>query len=255
MTKSLALALCGSWLLFSGTLAAQSTTDFSKFKFGLNLSPSLSWIDTDDNRISGDGTALGLKLATQAEFFFAENYAIETGIGFHFNMGGTLLSDYGGRFFTEALPASDSQPYNNPNSPTQGNVRLDYAIQYLEIPLGLRLHTRDFGYLRYYVQAPMFTIGIRTGAMGEISGGGVAGGGENDLNIESEVRPLALSWGLGAGAEDEVGGGTRLVGGLQFQRLFTDVTKDGDYTYSGRTTEADPKAKINSLTLRLGILF
>lgn len=249
------LALCATLALAGGSLAAQSTTDFSKFRFGLNLSPSLSWINTDDSRIAGNGTALGLKLATQAEFFFAENYAIETGIGFHFNMGGTLLSDYGGQFFTRSLPAGGSQPFNNPNAPTAGGVSLDYAIQYLEIPLGLRLHTRDFGYLRYYVQAPLFVFGIRTNAMGKISGGGVPGG-EDDLNIKSEVRPFAMSWGFGGGAEYEVGGGTRLVGGLQFQRLFTDVTKDKDYTYSGRTNSSkDPKASINSLTLRLGVLF
>ena len=234
--------------------SAQSGTDFTKFKFGLNLSPSLSWINTDDSRISGDGTALGLKLATQAEFFFAENYAIETGLGFHFNTGGTLLSSYGGRFFTGSIPAGGGEPYNNPTNPTEGNVRLDYAIQYVEIPLALRLHTRDFGYLRYYVQAPLFVLGFRSNAVGKISGGNRSPE-RDDLTIKSEVSPVALSWGFGGGAEYEVGGGTRLVGGLQFQRIFTDVTKDGDYVYTGRSSDKDPKATVNSITLRLGVLF
>ncbi len=253
MTSIFKLLSCVLAVLATLPALAQGP-DFSKFHFGLNLSPSISWIDTDDSRISGDGTALGLKLATQAEFFFAENYAIETGIGFHFNAGGTLLSDYGGRFFTNTLSAGGSEPYNNPNSPTDGKVRLDYSIQYLEIPLGLRLHTRDFGYLRYYIQAPVFTLGIRTNAMGQISGGNRTPE-RTDLTIKSEVTPFALSWGLGGGAEYEVGGGTRLVGGLQFQRLFTDVTKDGDYVYTGREAGKDPKATLNSLTLRLGVLF
>ncbi len=235
------------------SLGAQAqSTDFSKFRFGLNLSPSISWLNTDDGRISGDGSAFGIKLATQAEFFFAPNYAIETGIGFHFNTGGTLLSNYGGRFFTESL--GENTPYNNGNAPTAGNVRLDYSINYLEIPLALRLHTREFGFLRYYVQAPIFTLGIRTSAKGSISGGGIPGS-EDNFNIDKEVSPIALSWGLGGGAEYEVGGGTVLVGGLQFSRLFTDVTKDNDYGYVGRTQKSDPKAGINSLTLRLGVLF
>ncbi len=241
-------------LATAGSLHAQTggVTDFSQFRFGLNLSPSISWINTDDSRISGDGTAFGIKLATQAEFFFAENYAIETGIGFHFNTGGTLLSNYGGNFFTESI--GEGQPFNNPGSPTSANVRLDYSINYLEIPLALRLHTREFGFIRYYVQAPIFTLGIRTSAKGTISGGGV-GADVEDINIAREVSPIALSWGLGAGAEYEVGGGTVLFGGLQFSRLFTDVTKDGDYGYTGRTQQGDPGAGINSLTLRLGVLF
>lgn len=237
----------------AGSLTAGAQDlDFSKFRFGLNLSPSISWINTDDNRISGDGTALGIKLATQAEFFFAENYAIETGIGFHFNTGGTLLSNYGGRFFTRSL--GEGTAFNSPSAPTGENVRLDYSISYLEIPLGLRLHTREFGFIRYYVQAPIFTLGIRTGAKATISGGGL-NVTEEEFNIDEEVTPLALSWGLGGGAEYEVGGGTVLFGGLQFSRLFTDVTKDGPYEYIGRTQQGDPKATLNNLTLRLGVLF
>ena len=235
-------------------LAQGAPLDFSQFRFGLNLSPSISWMTTDDNRINGDGTAFGIKLATQAQYFFAPNYAIETGLGFHFNTGGTVLSQYPGRFFTESLDANS--PFNSPANTPAGNVRLDYAISYLEIPFGLRLHTREFGFVRYYVQAPMFTLGIRTGAKANISGGGVAAE-EEDVNIDAEVSPLALSWGFGAGAEYEVGGGTVLTGGLLFQRVFTDATKDGgdDETYFGRSRDEDPKAGINSLTLRLGVLF
>ena len=233
--------------------AQREAIDFSQFRFGLNLSPSISWIGTDDSRIAGDGTAFGIKIATQAEYFFAPNYAIESGIGFHFNTGGTLLSQYPGRFFDESLPVTS--PFNAGANTPAGDVRLDYSINYLEIPLGLRLHTREFGFVRYYVQAPMFTFGIRTGATANISGGGVATE-EEEIDITKDVAPLAISWGFGAGAEYEVGGGTVLVGGIQFQRVFTDVTKDGGgEVYAGRMREEDPKAQVNSITVRLGVLF
>ena len=254
--RGLATALLTGVLLVGAapaTAHAQAPVDFSQFRAGLNLSPSVSWINTDDNRISGDGTAFGIKIAAQVEYFFAPNYAVETGIGFHFNTGGTLLSRYGGRFFDESLPASS--PFNSSANTPTGDVRLDYAISYLEIPLALRLHTREFGFVRYYVQAPVLTLGIRTGAEANLSGGGVAVA-EEDLDITKEVAPLALSWGFGGGAEYEVGGGTVLVAGLQFQRIFTDATKDGgDEVYVGRDRPNDPKAAINSITLRLGVLF
>ena len=102
----------------------------------------------------------------------------------------------------------------------------------------------------------MFTLGFRTGAKANISGGGIPESDEfEDVSVDSDVAPLALSWGFGGGAEYEVGGGTVLTGGLQFQRVFTDFTKDGDDVYTGRRDDNDPRAGINSITLRLGALF
>ncbi len=250
MSKQITLSTCLAFLALH-SLQAQ---DFSKFKFGLHLSPSLSWINTDDNTVDGSSSALGIKLATQAEFFFAPNYAIETGIGFHFNTGGTLQSAGGGQFFTRAIP--EGQAYNDPNDLTTGNVELDYSIQFVEIPLALKLRTREFGYITYYGTAPIFTFGFRGNSKGSISGGGQTA--REDFDIKKEVTPVALSWGFGGGAEYSVSESTRVFAGLQFQRLFTDVTKDGPYVYETRRTagtSGDPKATINSLTLKLGVLF
>jgi len=223
--------------------------DFNKFKFGIHVSPSISYIGTDDSRIDGDGTNLGLKLATQAEFFFAENYAIETGIGFHFNSGGTLQSQYGGTFFT-------ASELNTPGFPEVLGEQaiLKYSIQYVEIPLALKLRTREFGYLTYYLEAPIFTLGFRSNVRGTLQGGGQSAIAE-DIDASKEVSPLALSWGFGGGAEYSISESTRLFGGLQYQNIFTDVTKDKDYTYTGRTRSQDPKAGIGAITLKLGVLF
>ena len=233
------------------TTCAHLTAQTRQFKFGLQLSPSFSWMGTDDGGIDGNGTATGLKLATQAEVFFAENYALTTGIGFHFNAGGTLQSQYAGRFFTESILADE--PFGT-QTPT-GNVSLDYSIRYVEIPVSLKLRTREFGYLTYYLEAPIFSLGIRANATGEISGGGEAAVLE-DLDIKREVNPLALSWGFGGGAEYSVSDATRLFGGLQFQQFFTDITRDKDYSYVGRRDSgSDPKARLNMLTVKLGVLF
>lgn len=230
------------------TAAAQSV-DFARFRFGFQLSPSISWMTTDDNGLDGNGTALGLKLGTVAEYNFAENYALVSGIGFHFNTGGTLQSAYGGPFFTESLPEDD--PFRGRTDP---NVRIDYSIQYVEIPLALRLRTREFGYLTYTADAPAFGLHLRSNVRGSLSGGGEATEVE-DVTAKREVAPVALSWGFGGGAEYAVSESTRLFGGLRFQRVFTDVTKDGDYYDERRAASDDPRAGINSITLRLGVLF
>ena len=236
--------------LATATAASAQSVDFTRFRFGFQLSPSVSWMTTDDNRVDGNGTALGLKLGTVAEYAFAENYALISGIGFHFNTGGTLRSAYGGRFFTESIPEGDA--FNDGS--TQGNVNLDYSIQYVEIPLGLKLRTREFGYLTYTAEAPVFALHIRSNVKGSLTGGGESEEVE-DITAKKEVSPLALSWGFGGGAEYSVSESTRLFGGLRFQRVFTDVTKDGDYYDDTRRASDDPRAGVNSITLRLGVLF
>ena len=245
MNKQIFLAL---FVLALSSLRVNAQ-DFSSFKFGLQLSPSLTWMNTNEPKLSGGGTNLGLKLATQAEFFFAPNYAIATGIGVHFNAGGTLKSSEGGRFFTTTIPDGDGF-----GSIVGPNVALKYSIQYVEIPLALKLRTREFGYLTYYIEAPIFTFGFRGKTTGSLSGGGVTSATE-ELTINKEVSPVSVAWGFGGGVEYSVSESTRLCGGLQFSRVFTDVTKDKDYTYTGRTQAGDPTANINSITLRLGVLF
>lgn len=256
MLKQISL-LAAAVLITCTSVTAQDANDF---RFGLQISPSVSWMNTDDNRISNQGAALGLKLATQAEFVFADKYAIASGIGFHFNTGGTMQSQYGGRFFTESLPPESA--YNAPEVADQANgpVLLDYSIQYIEIPLSLKLRTREFGTITYFMEAPIFTLGIRSNVMGGIKGGTTPGGGiieeVEDVSIKKEVNPIAFSWGFGGGLEYSILDGTRLFAGLTFQRMFLDATKDGDdYNYEGRSAVDDPKATINSLTLRMGVLF
>lgn len=243
------LLLSASLLILCTSVIAQDANDF---RFGIQISPTISWMNTDDNRITNQGTALGLKLATQAEYVFAEKYSIATGIGFHFNSGGSMLSEFGGQFFTESIVPG--QPFNDPDNLTGEQVLFNYSIQYVEIPLALKLRTREFGTLTYFLEAPIFTFGIRGKTSGGLSGGGIAEKIE-DLSIKREVNPFAFSWGFGGGIEHSILDGTRVFAGLTFQRMFLDATRDSGYVYTGRIATDDPTATINSLTLRLGILF
>ena len=49
-------------------------------------------------------------------------------------------------------------------------VNLKYHIQYLEIPFGLKLRTKEFGYLRYFAEIPIFSLGFKLQARGEYKG-------------------------------------------------------------------------------------
>ncbi len=229
----------------------------SDFRFGFQVSPSFSWMDSDDKQISSNGSNLGLKLGARGEFFFAERYAIVSGLGFHFNAGGTMLYEIGGEFW----PNSDLSSEDYRILPAE--VDLKYSIRYVEVPLSLKLLTPDIGRdLKMFVEIPAFFIGFRSQARGDISKAGNLD--TNDEDIRKDVIPLSLSWGAGAGGEyilrGSSGGDTNILFGVFYQQGFMDVTKKAvkhiDDGQGGVVSEPyDDNAVIRAITIHLGVMF
>ncbi|MEM9836618.1 MAG: porin family protein [Bacteroidota bacterium] len=244
MTRSLLFCLC---LALATGLSAQND-----IRFGFQLSPTFSWMNTNDNQINSDGANLGLKMGLLTEFYFRENYSIATGINFHFNAGGTLF--YENTFETVDIWNDDIEGVSEQTF--VGGTAFKYELQFVEIPFGLTLRTREFGYLRYYFQ-PLITLGIVTQSRGSVTNfPGVDS--EESFDIGSAVNALNMSWGLGGGVEYSISDNTALVGGIAFQSGFADMTQDKNTTVmrEGRSPrEDDSRGKINSIVIRLGILF
>ncbi len=233
-----------SLLLFSSIAFGQNN-----FRFGFQLSPNLSWLTSDDNKINGNGSNLGLKLGMMGEKYLSEseNYAVTFGIGFAFNQGGTLKHDEGGNFWPK------SELSNNLYKELPDGVNLKYGIQFIEIPLGFKMRTQEFGYLRYYAE-PGITFGIGTQARGAVSG--VDGFSTENENIKKDINGFNVSWGIGGGVEYGIGENTALIGGIYFQSGFVDVTDDSAVKgLIPNQTPEDSRGTIKSITIRLGIMF
>lgn len=241
MKKAVALAA----FLVTSVLAVQAQNDL---RFGFQASPTFSWMVANTSRINPSGSNLGLKLGMLGEYYFRENYALTMGLGFAFNHGGTLLHEYSGQYWTRSdlSPTQDTLP---------SNVKLKYGIQYLEIPVGLKMRTREFGYLRYYVE-PAITLGFKTQARGQIEGIGVSTEDEK-IDIRKEVNGINLSWGIGGGIEYSLSDNTSLIGGVAFQTGFTDATDDGGTVFDPDrgNREESSKATVNVLIIRIGVMF
>ena len=82
---------------------------------------------------------------------------------------------------------------------------------------------------------------------------------DEKYDIRKEVNALNLSWGLSAGFEYTVSQGMSLLGGLGFQSGFTDVTTDNrnniEFDPQRGDRREDSKAVVNSLIIRLGVMF
>ncbi|MEZ4987363.1 MAG: porin family protein [Saprospiraceae bacterium] len=232
------------------SLVALTAMAQNDIQFGFQVSPTMSWLTTSNNKINRNGPNLGLQLGMIGEYFFREEYSFATGIGFHFNAGGKLF--YEETIDTVSIWTEADIPGDNVY---EGGTNFKYSIQYVEIPLGLKLRTREFGYLRYYLE-PRLSMAFRTQAKGNVLNDAAIDEAE-DFNIQSAVNLLNLSWGLGAGVEYTISSNTALIGGLAFQTGFTDVTKDKNTLLisNGRSTEENSKGKLNSIVLRLGVMF
>lgn len=231
--------------------------DFDRFRFGFQASPIFSWMGTDDRLILTNGQNLGIRLGTKIDYFFAEKYALTTGLNIGFNQGGRLQHDFGG----DLLKRSElfSPVYHD--LPNNTNIR--YNINYVDVPIGLHFLTneiaRDF---RFFFEVPVFNIGVLYNAKGDISGPGLTAL-ENE-NISKDVIPVNISWSLGGGVEYNISGDspkdTNLFAGIFYSQGITDVTRNTgmrNRIENGQVVPEpeDSKAILRGISLFLGIMF
>ena len=232
--KKIALLIVFSCFAFS----AFSQDD--GFQFGFHISPTITWLgnNADNKAIEADGASFAFKIGADGEYYFRENYALKFGVAMTFKQGGSLL-------FNDIDPLGtalfvDSQP---DIFAVAGN-KVSFNYQYLEIPFGLKMRTNEMGYMRYFAEIPVITLGFNTGARAKIEDG-------DDFRIGKDTNLMQMSWGLGAGAEYAVSESTSIVAGLYFQSGFIN-------TYNAKTgiTEIDDtKTKVNAIEIRIGVLF
>jgi opacity protein-like surface antigen len=225
-------------IIISSQLAFAQGSD-PVFHFGLKAVPNLGWIKTDDTDTKSDGSKFGFAYGLVTEFRFAENYAFATGIEVAYRNAKTKSN----------LSSVDTATALT----TTVNDASSLKIQYLEIPLTLKLKTNEIGYFRYYLQigvAPGFKLRARadrktvtqiTNAAGTIDGSSTEE--QDNLDIKGDINNLNMSMIIAGGVEYNISGNTNLLLGLVFNNGFSDIA-DGDFN-----------AKSNYLGLSIGILF
>lgn len=222
------------------------TSYAQEIKLGFQFSPTISWMTTNNNQITNSGSNVGLKFGLIAENYFQENYAITSGFGLVLNQGGTLNHAIGGNFFPTS-ELSDTL-YNN----IADNENITRKFQMVEIPLGIKLRTNQFGYLRYYGEIP-FLLHIKTQARANFLD-------TTRENITPDTGILNFSWGIGGGAEYSIADQTAIIAGVYFHNGLFDMTQNRrtqlrDATGVLTDEQEDSKAVISGLTFRLGVMF
>ncbi|HSV88348.1 MAG TPA: porin family protein [Bacteroidales bacterium] len=217
-------------LLVISLIPAVFSFDRPAVRLGLKASPVLSWIRPETRGYRQDGFRIGYTYGFISDFRLGEFYALSTGFNVSF-MRGAL--EY------EAL-------FGNP--PRAQLLNRSYFMQYVEVPLTIKMHTQEIGYITYFGQIGIGT-GIRLRARANDFYPADLVTVEVD-DIAADTRLMRGSLIIGGGIKYSLGGTTAILAGLTFNNGFTNILK-GTNPVTGRT----PSAISNYLELTVGVMF
>ncbi|MBO6023614.1 MAG: PorT family protein [Bacteroidales bacterium] len=240
-------------LLFIGLLLAMSLTASAQnkgFSFGLKFGPTFDWTGSKTGAAVNQGTKTGFDLGLAAEYYFAENYAIVTGVNVDFVKGHYSFDDMRNISATDSI--TDYQ---------LGTVDRQFKTTIYEIPLMLKMVTPELGNLplRAYAQVGgAFGYTHRVKVMDTFTLGDL-----NDSNYratDGEYNPFHASLRIGAGAEYKLVESMRVFAGIYFSHDFLNsisrgalVTNNYEKYYAGNKDLGERDLKLNVLQNRIGI--
>ncbi len=198
-----------------------------KLELSLSASPTLNWMSPGAKEVQNKNSTFGYEFGVNADIFLDADarYALATGL-LIVNSGGELTfntSDnfvFGGETFAPG---------------TSIHMRIDY----LEVPLALKLRTKQFYRWTYWGLFGLSNM-VNVGAKGESSDGLL-----DKADINDEVKLFNMSLNIGAGAEYDLGERNALLLGIVYKGGLFDMTKQA----------IGAKTTVNSVSFKLGLVF
>ena len=198
---------------------------------GLHVDPVISWFSSDVSTTQNSGARPGFNFGLTFNKYFTSNYSFSTGI---------TLMNTGGRLVNNSAQPSILQ-LSKPTIVAPGESVV-YKIQYLSIPVGLKLQTNQIGYITYFSDIGLDPKIVVSGKV-DIPSLNIA----NERAID-ELNIFNLSYHITAGIEYSLGGSTSLISALSFENNFLDITKDNE-------TQTADKVSHKMLSFRIGVNF
>ena len=287
--KKILLIVSSTLLLANSTFFAQDDAD-KKFRFGLRISPTPTWLrSTDTKLVEKGGTKFGFGFGLQTEFRINSTASFVTGIGGDF-LGGKQTYKNGQGYvldkdnqyvdskdfdFSKGASAINSSNLNDGNKLYEIKSRSVKAT-YVTIPVLLKLMTKDISGFKYF---GMFggNIAIQTKfrVTDEItelkydsgSNSYVSNGSSNitDMKPSGDLIPINIGLNVGIGAEYNLSGSTSFFVSLNYLRGFINQYQGTSDIMVDKITEnvnkgtAPSKSKQSALSdgiqINIGVLF
>ena len=224
--------------------------DDRSFRLGLVFAPNISWFNLNTTGYSSDGARIGFAYGISTEFFLAKNYLFSTGFNIN-NIGGNLK--YEGVFDNAGVVSASS-------------IKQNIKINYIDIPLTLKLRTNEIGYMTYYGNFG-FIAGIKYNSKTDYEYVDLNSIKKTDVDNSSNISLFNMNLVIGGGAEYNLSGNTNIMFGVSYHNGFVNVMKDKTHQLNAlgkATIDIDGKAvytdkevntTLNYFSLDLGIYF
>ncbi|HTO15270.1 MAG TPA: porin family protein [Edaphocola sp.] len=262
----LSLTLLSTISFAQGVSSYSYGIDTKPFRFGAFVAPTISWMKssarTDDGKnynISNEGFKIGFTYGLIAEYYFQPNYAIVSGL--QMNMGG-------GKMAMDRIDKTAASDMINKAS-------FDYSLNFLEIPLALKLRTDPISNFRFFGQAG-FSLGFRVTKMASYDieyfdndGNAQSWSVQKDKmgskgTLKPGFSPINVQMSLGLGVEYPIADKLAAYFGFYFNNGFApDMTNPQNFELYGvdntpinvNSSFKDGNVRFNNFALRLGIFF
>ncbi len=233
ITKTVKLAFLFLLVMATGV----STMAQKNINFGLKAAPGIFWLKSSDDTTKGDGSKFGFGYGAMLEFGLTDNYYLVTGVDL-VTIG--AKTKYEATFGTYKV-SSTSQS----------------TIQYLQIPLFLKMKTKEIGMMKYFGQFGLgtgFALSSKnkyesTTTTTTTTGTVVTTSNSSDTK-KDEIFFLREALLIGAGFEYNISGSTSLVVGVTYDNGFTPVLRN-----KNASGKENPSLRSKGVILTVGILF
>lgn len=190
----LALLLLGSIHLFA--------QDASQVRLGLTAHPNFGFLKVENGK--GDGVSTGFSYGLISDFEFAENYCFATGLTITTINGTGSIINYA--------------PYYAGAGDLSYDVK--FKMQYLEIPLSVKLKTDENDGMKWFGQFGL-TTDFRIGAKQDVEQAKTPLA--DDVKATKNTNFFRAGMLIGGGVEYRLSGKTSLLGGLTYNNGLTNI--------------------------------
>ena len=201
MKRVLTAIVC---LFFTIQLHAQEqAAPYYGFRLGLTAHPTVGFLKVENGK--SNGISLGFSYGLIGDFNFAENYSFSTGLTV------TTINGKSTELFS-AISGSNQVEWN-----------YKYKMQYIEIPLTIKLKTGHIAGIRWFGQFGL-SNDFRIASHRDIESKQEGLSAEN-VDAKDATRFYRAGMIIGGGGEFDISGNTSLMLGLTLNNGFTTISK------------------------------
>ncbi|SOD20411.1 porin family protein [Pedobacter xixiisoli] len=196
-------------LLFLSIATISFAQNASQVRLGLTAHPTFGFLKIENGK--GSGLSTGFSYGLMSDFEFAENYSFATGL--------TITTINGKGAVLNYLPY-----YAASGSTNSAEYDVKFKMQYIEIPLSIKLKTDETNDMKWYGQFGL-TTNFRIGAKQDVKSGNNTLA--SDIKATDQTKFLRAGMIIGGGLEYRLSGKTSLLTGLTYNNGLTNIAKNG----------------------------